>query len=380
MRIGIDIRTLMDREYSGVSLHTLNLVREILKLDRENKYILFYNLSRDIKEKMPKFEGENVKVVSTRYPNKIFNYLMQKIFSWPKIDKMIGQVDLFFSPHVNFASLSRDCKKVLIIHDLSFLKYPEFFSQRKRLWHNILNVKKMIREADSIVAISKNTKRDIIDLCQAEESKVKVIYPGISSEFKVLDRDDQRLKGVKEKYSLPDKFILYLGTIEPRKNIQGIIRAFDEISSRIGDCQLIIAGGRGWKNSPVFNAQRKAKNKDKIKFLGYVSEKEKVCFYNLASLFVFPSFYEGFGFPPLEAQASGAPVIAGDVSSLPEALGASALLVDSDNIGALSVSMEEVLNDNNLKNYLIEKGLENAERFNWQNAAKEYLNVFRKLK
>jgi len=380
MKIGIDIRPLMEKEYSGVSEYTLNLVKAILAQDRENEYKLFYNSGRDISGRMPEFKNENAEIASTHYPNKIFNYLLQKTLRYPEIDKMLG-VDIFWLPNPNFISLSRKAKKILTIHDLSWLRCPNFFSLRRNLWHYIINIKKLIRESDKIIAVSENTKNDIMDLTGVSGSKVEVIYSGIDEELRVIGKNDQSLKEVKKKYNLADKFILFLGTQEPRKNIVGLIKAYNEFRKNSAggkEVELVIAGGKGWKERRTVNEWKKSKYQEDIKFLNYIPRQDKVYLYNLASVFVYPSFYEGFGFPPLEAMACGLPTITAFSSSLPEVAGEVSLLVDPYKTGEIAQAIERVLSDDNLKNDLIERGREKTSEFSWQKAAGKYIDIFKK--
>ena len=193
----------MDARYSGVSEYTLNLIKEILRLasagsaqgiKADNEYRLFYNCFGDCKN-IPEFSGDKVKIVKYNYPNKIFNYLLCKIFNYPKIDKKLG-VDLFFMPHINFIGLTKKSpqppfvkgggKSIITIHDLSFMRYPEFFSARKNFWHKMVDVKKLVKRFDVVVAVSENTKRDIIELCGVDENNTKVIYPGIGEEYRQI--------------------------------------------------------------------------------------------------------------------------------------------------------------------------------------------------
>ncbi|MFA6171938.1 MAG: glycosyltransferase family 1 protein [Patescibacteria group bacterium] len=384
MKIGIDIRTLMDERPSGVSLHNFNLLQELFKIDADNKYRLYYNSFKDVK--MPEFAEGNSLTVRGRYPNKVLNYILFKIFSWPKIDIKL-EAKAFLMPHINFIGLSDfkkrpagQGKRVLVIHDLSFMRYKEFFSWRKRIWHYFINVKELVKNFDVIAAVSESTKRDIMELCEVPGEKVKVIYPGLEREYRVLPKADVGLEKIKEKYALPEKFILFLGTLEPRKNIEGIIRAYDALRKRgeIGEYQLIIAGGIGWKAKGIFKEYKRAEFKKDISFLGYVPEGDKVYLYNLASLFVFPSFYEGIGFPPLEAMACGVPVITSFCSSLPEIAGDAGLLVDPYNSSDLVEAIKNALNNQGLREELIEKGLKKAAGFSWEIAAKRYLEVLTK--
>ncbi|MDO8592548.1 MAG: glycosyltransferase family 1 protein [bacterium] len=381
MKIGIDIRTLMDARPSGVSEYTLNLVKEILKLDHGNEYRLFYNCFGACPH-VPEFAGENVKMVKYNYPNKIFNYPLAKFFNCPKIDQALA-VDAWFMPHINFVGLSGRVKSIITVHDLSFLRHPEFFNRRKNFWHKMINVKKLLNKFDVIVAVSENTKRDIIELCGINPEKIKVIYSGIGSEYgqisniqypisnKISNSNNQ----IKSKYNLPDKFILYLGTIEPRKNVDGIIRAYNELrimNNELRDYKLVIAGARGWKSEKIYEEWERSEFKADIIFLGYVDSHDKIYLYNLAGVFIYPSFYEGFGLPPLEAMACGVPVIASYAASLPEVAGGAALMADPYNINQLARALAAVLTDEKLKNKLIAGGLEQAKNFSWEKAARQY--------
>lgn len=376
MKVGIDIRTLMDARYSGVSEYTFNLVEEILKLDK-NDYRLFYNCFGDCLN-IPEFAGGKVKVVKYNYPNKILNYLFFKFFNYPKIDKEL-EADVFFMPHINFIGKSKAAKSLITIHDLSFLKYPEFFSWRKNFWHRMINVKKLIKRFNRVVAVSKNTKQDIVELCGINPDKVEVIYSGIGKEFKQMDANEKKLAEVRDKYKLPEKFILYLGTLEPRKNVDGIIKAYNKLRAdnrELQDYKLVIAGGKGWKFDKIYKEWERSEFKNDVNFLGYVDSKDKVYLYNLANVFVYPSFYEGFGFPPLEAMACGLPVVVSYAASLPEVAGDAALMVDPYNINDIAKAMAEILADESLKNKLIERGLARAKNFSWEKTAKEYLKIF----
>lgn len=370
----------MDARYSGVSEYTLNLMENILKLDSENDYRLFYNSARDIKNRMPDFGGyPNVKVIKFSYPNKILNYFCFKFLNFPKMDKFLG-ADIFFMPHINFISLAGS-KKVLTVHDLSFLRYKNFFSWRKNFWHSMVNIKKLVNKFDKIIAISENTKNDIMELCGVDSRKVEIAHSGIGSEFRVI-KNDANLSRVKSKYELGEKFILFLGTVEPRKNIEGLILAYNQLrfsAPELRDYKLVIAGGRGWRSGGIYRRWEKSPYKEDIKFLDYIDRNDKPCLYNLASLFVYPSFYEGFGFPPLEAMACGVPVIASFSSSLPEVCGSAALLLDPHDADGMARGMREILSNGKLRSEYISQGLKRAKDFSWENTAKKYLELFKNL-
>ena len=211
---------------------------------------------------------------------------------------------------------------------------------------------------------------------------MQVIYSGVNAEYKLLPKNDERLAAVRKKYNLPAKFILYLGNIEPRKNIGGLIRAYNLLrreQSELGEVKLIIAGATGWKINDTFSELQASPYKADIIFLGYIDQADKVGLYNLATVFAYPSFYEGFGFPPLEALACGLPVVTSNISSLPEIVSAAALTVDPYNIKVLSQALVAILTDENLRNELSRRGLERACAFSWEKTAREYLAVFKDL-
>ena len=184
MKIGIDIRCLMAENYSGVSWYTFNLLKSIFELDNNNEYILFYNNSKPVD--LPKFNYPNVSYVGFKYSNKILN-LMFVLFNRPKIDQMIGGADVFFMPNINFSALSVNCQKVITVHDLSYLRYPQFLTSKSRFWHQIIIAKKIIQQAERVIAVSENTKKDLIELLGVDESKIKVIYEGVDSKFQVVN-------------------------------------------------------------------------------------------------------------------------------------------------------------------------------------------------
>ncbi len=381
MRIGIDIRTLMDEKYSGIPEYSLRLLQEVLEIDTDNEYILFYNSFKDISDRIPEFNNSNVSIVKTNYPSKLFGYIMQKVFAQPKLDRLLD-VDVFFMPHINFFAFSPRVKSIIAVHDLSFLLYPEFFSIKKNIWHKAMNVKKNLKKFDKVIAVSNNTKQDLIELCGLDEDKIELVHSGVLDSFRKIEDDNLRLNEVREKYNLPKKFFLYLGTIEPRKNVDGLILAFENLMDEnpsLNDFELVIAGAKGWKYRKTINLWKQSRYFNKIKFTGYVDEGDKVYLYNLASIFVYPSFYEGFGFPPLEAMACGTPVIASANSSLTEILGEAAIFINPYNTTSIKQSMKELAQNQEYRTKLVERGYNNIEKYNWNKTANHFLKLINNL-
>jgi len=385
MKIGVDIRVLMDKKYSGVSEYTANLLKAILKeSESDNQFVFYYNSGKNISKRMNEWKRDNVEIVASSYPNKFFNYFLQKIFSYPKIENIIGEVDIFWSPHFNFSSFSEKykTKRVLTVHDLSFIRYPKYFNWRQNLWHRLLNVKKIISNSDRVVAVSENTKNDIVDLIKKDKEDVEVIYSGnnlLKKEIKKVEVEKFR-----NKYFANSNFpyILYLGTIEPRKNISNLIKAYNLFRERNENTniKLVLAGMFGWKTKKIFKEYKKSKYREDIIFLNYVEKEDKDVLYSQAKLFVYPSFYEGFGFPPLEAMTYGIPTICSNVSSLPEIVSGSALMINPFNVEEIAIAIENVLKDKDYYNYLSEKSLKRAQDFSWDISAKKYLQLFKDLK
>jgi len=378
MKIAIDARVLMDQHYSGVPEYVYNLITTLLELDQQNEYLLFYNSATEVM--MPSFQADNIRYVARHIPNKLLNYGLFKILGYPTIEKLIGEpIDLWFMPHLNFIAKAPSTPSILTVHDLSFLRFPELFSWRKNIWHKTIDAKYLVTSFDQLVAVSEQTKRDIIDLTGVADNKISVIYGAASSDFKVLASDDEQFTHTKKKYNLPEKFILSLGTIEPRKNLVALIKAYEILRTdhpELAEHKLVIAGAKGWKSDASYRLAAESRYRDDIIFLGYIDREDKVALYNLASVFAFPSLYEGFGIPPLEAMASGCPVVASWGSSLAEVIGTAGILIDPYNPNDLARGIAEVLKNDEISQKLTQAGLIQAQKFTWQKSATEYLKLF----
>lgn len=381
MRIGIDLRCLQGGEKTGVGEYTIAVIKKILKDNNRDEFIFFLNsYKKGARENFGWIEKfSNAKIKKFNFPNKILN-LSFWFLSWPKVDKMIGEVDVFFMPNISFIGLSRDCYKILTVHDLSFELFPENFCFKKRLWHFLINPHRLCQQSDKILTVSDSTKQDLISIYDVDQKKVRKIYPPFDDSKFSQEISEKRKREVKDKHNLPDNFVLYLGTIEPRKNIISLIKAFDRFKKKASflkrgknkkDLKLVIAGGKGWLWEETFKQAKKSKFRDEIIFIGFVSEKDKPAVYKLAKIFIFVSFFEGFGFPPLEAMASGRPVIASNCSSMPEILGKAAILVNPYRPKEITEAMEQLLEDDEFYDFYSQKGMERA---------KEISNLERKFK
>lgn len=376
MNIGIDIRSLMEKNRTGVGEYTYELLDALFKIDLENQYFLFYNSKNDQKH-VEEWLQENVHYVSTKYPNKLFNFSLQ-VFKFPKLDGFVVEnLDYWFSPNINFTALSKNIKQILTIHDLSFEHFPDCYSWKMRLWHKVLNPRKQCERADIILTPSENTRRDVVETYGIVKEKVRVLVPGLSGNFKAKFLNF-KFDEVKNKYNLSDKYILFLGTIEPRKNIIGLVEAYKQLPNhpKPNSYNLVIAGAKGWKYESIMKAIDETEG---VRYIGYVDAVDKPDLYKLADLFVYPSLYEGFGFPVLEVMASGTPVITSNRSSLPEVAGDAAYLVNPYNVNEITQGMREILLNSQLQSSMVEKGREKCSEFTWEVSAKQFLEELKCL-
>lgn len=373
MRIAIDLRSLHTGRLSGVENYILNVVEYLVSQDTENTYTLFYNSFKPVN--VEHFHFVNSKVVATRIPNKLLNSSLS-FFGYPKLEKLIGDFDCLFLPNLNPFALGQDKKLALTIHDISPVVTPEFYGPKDRIWHRLLKIKRAVQRADVIFSVSQYTKDDIVKTFGVSGDKIRVVYPGIDAKIFRRKLDEDGLRYVRNRYGLPGRYLLFINTLEPRKNLKGLLLAFENLKT---NDHLVIAGKPGYGYGEVLNSIRNSKKAGYIHYLGYIDEADKPYLIAQAKALVYPSFYEGFGFQPLEAMALGVPVIASQVSSLPEVSGDAALLVNPYNISDLTEAMESLVSSSEMREKLREKGFARVENFKWQKAAKKILEGLKEL-
>lgn len=366
MKIAIDLRSLSGAKISGVENYTLNLLDNLLRLDKTNEYTLFNNAFS--KGSLGDFHYVNSKIRNSRIPNKVLNLALK--FKLVSLEKLAGDFDCLFMPNLNQFNVSPKAKVILTVHDLSPVAAPEFYDIKRRIWHRFLSYKKAFDRANVLLAVSEYTKNDLIKIFKVPAEKIKVIYPGVDHGIFNPNISVTDLRLVRNIYNLPGEFILFLNTIEPRKNLSKLIKAFEQQDS---SANLVIAGKLGWKFSKDFDLIKKSKKSAKIKYIGYVEEKHKSALVKLAKVLVYPSFYEGFGFQPLEAMAVGTPVIASQVTSVPEVVGDAGLLINPYSAGDIITALKDVLENEALREMLITKGYAQAQKFRWEAAAQKVL-------
>ncbi len=367
MVIGIDVRPLIGNNMSGVEIYTKELLLQLFQLYPKTTFILYCNAAKKQNHLYQLFNQPNVKIVHTRLPNKLLN-LSLSWFQWPKIDKTIRKktglkVDTFFCPDLRLTPLSRNCKKIMVVHDLSYHHFPQYFSLRTRLWYKLLNPKKELQKSDHIIVVSNFTKQDLIKTYSLDPQKITTIYEGISDQFVVKTEQN-----ITSKYNLPPKYFLFLATIEPRKNIQNLLKAFSIFTQKEDhhDIKLVLAG----KTNPKIFAAVPQSQKKNIQFIGFVDEIDKPALYANAQAFIYPSLFEGFGLPLLEAMKTRTPTITSNTSSMPEVVGDVAILIDPNKPEEIAEAMRQILQPAVKKN-LQEKMDHQIQKFSWEKCAKQ---------
>lgn len=366
MRIGMDAR-LVHYHQAGIGQYILRLTDALASLDHENEYYLFQ--SRKDRTQLVQAPNFHRRVLWTPSHHRFERLALSA-------EMLPHPLDVFHSP--DFIPPRRlRAPNVITVHDLAFLLYPRFLTPQAARYYG--QIDPASRSAAHIIAVSQSTKRDVTRLLGVPEDKVTVIYEAANRTARSTDKPDAK-RHVQEKYGITGDFILFVSTIEPRKNLPTLLAAYSKLRDNYkSTARLVVAGHKGWLTEEVDQTIEKYKLAELVCFLGSVPDQELGYLYNAARVFALPSFYEGFGLPPLEAMASGTPVIVSNVSSLPEVVGDAGLLADPNDVEAWAVALHRVLTDNALHDELAAKGLKRAALYSWERAARETVEVYRKV-
>jgi glycosyltransferase involved in cell wall biosynthesis len=382
MRIIVDTRLLNRGENTGIPQYLREILPRIMKMNPDSFFTLFSNsFSRNDSLSELIADQKNQIVINKRIPNRILS-LAVRLLGRPAIENLTNEskADLIWSPHLDLLA-QKNTPRVITVHDISFLHFPNFFSFKYHLWSWLQNQKRQIINAQHIIAVSQYTKNDIVKTVGVNPEKITVIYPGISESFYPMSSEDENLLRFKKTHSLNNPFILFLGTLEKRKNLSCLIKGFSEFKKNpeFKNYELVLAGKPGFGFSEIKKCIALSKYSNSIRLIHNIKNEERVYLYNSARVFVFPSFFEGFGFPPLEAQACGIPVASSLRGSLGEVLRETAKEIDPFRPTSLATALKEIETDENLRNRMIQLGKENAKKFSWKDAASKTSNCFRSL-
>jgi glycosyltransferase involved in cell wall biosynthesis len=367
VRIGIDVRKLHD---FGIGTYIRSVLRQLARLDHESDFVLF---SRPEDCEGLASLGANFRPV----PERAANYSIAEQISVPLALRREA-VTLFHAPHYVLPPLVR-CRSVVTIHDCIHLMFPQYLPNRLALAYARTSITLAAKRATRVLTVSESSKRDILRFVDVPPEKIDVIYNAYDERFAVEPREEEVVR-VRERYQLNDEFVMYAGNVKPHKNLERLIEAFALVRKRgLDHLRLILIGDEISKYAALRRAIHRHQLHKYVRLLGYVPEQTLAVMYRLAGVFVFPSLYEGFGLPPLEAMASGTPVVTSNVSSLPEVAGDAALLVDPYDATAIADGIYRVLTDEHLRCDLRARGVRRAKEFSWEASVGRIREIYRQV-
>jgi glycosyltransferase involved in cell wall biosynthesis len=369
MRIGIDARPL-NKQRTGIGNYVQGLVELLPRVAPQHDYLLYSNRPLDS-------------------PEGTFHQRIDRAFEWcPGAFWVLGRgarlarkdaVDVYWSTQAILPPrMPPRVLKIVTVYDLVWLRCPETMTRYVRLVQTICS-RKAIADADYVVVISRSTQDELIQTLGVPREKTKLVYPGVAERYRPQDQA-KAAEYISRKYSVPQRYLATVGIVHPRKNQQflvGVLRILQNKGQL--DCPLLVGGPMGWKNSPLFREiQAAGLTENDIRFLGYIPDEDMPLFYAGAQVFLFPTLYEGFGLPPVEAMACGAPVVASDAPCMPEVLGDAAILEPLKSHESFATAIVRVLTDDQLRGALRAKGIRRAQSFRYETSVKQLLELFEK--
>ncbi len=375
MRLGLDITSAV-QQGGGIGRYTRELLRALARADTANLYRLFF-ASRQRPHPLPPL-GPNFHITALPFHDIWLARLWHRARLPVFVDWLTGPIDIFHSPDFTLPPTRRGTRTLLTVHDLTFVRDPGSAAPGL-LGYLTTVVPRSVARADHVIAVSHATRADLIELYQTPPEKITVIHEGVGDDFRPVT-DPAALSALRAKYQLGHApFILAVGTLQPRKNYPRLIQAFAALAARHPDLRLVIAGGHGWLYDSIFTEVERLGLRERVRFPGFVADADLPALYTAAQVVAYPSIYEGFGLPLLEAMACGTPVVTSTASCLPEVAGDAALLVPPTDVNALAHALDRLLTDETLRSDLITKGFARAQHFTWAQAAQAVLGVYQQL-
>jgi glycosyltransferase involved in cell wall biosynthesis len=364
VRVAIDARKFHD---FGIGTYIRNLVRHLARMDRDTDYVL---LCQERDRQVAPSLGANFRSVVDNSPP----YSFREQVSLP-LALSREHVDVFHAPHYVLPPLAR-CRSVVTIHDCIHLRFPQYLPHRLAFQYARGSIWLATRVASRILTVSEASKRDILQFFDVPADKVSVIYNGIDDRFWTEPSEDEVVR-VRERFQLENDFVLYAGNVKPHKNLERLIDAFHLVRQEgLDHLKLVITGDEISKYAELRRAVHRYNLHKYVRFLGYMPDETLAVLYRLAGVFVFPSLYEGFGLPPLEAMASGTPVVTSNVSSLPEVVGDAAVLVDPYDPRSIADGIGRVFTEPGLRVQLRDAGFARAAEFSWDRSVRQIRTIY----
>ena len=378
MKIGIDARLIDEKHKFGIHHLQDNIIKGLSNIDKSNSYfLLFQTLTRTCK-KLPGPSQDNFKKIAVRIPNGFGCDIKDSIWTDFLLPRYIDRekIDLFHFLSTSFPKKKTKARSVVTIYDLTH-KYVPSNKKTKRFFAKE-SFDRSITNADKIIAISESCKRDLLNFYSLKEDKIHVVHLGYN--YQVAKLNESEIEELRKKYEVNYKFFLYAGWFLPHKNIERIIESFNIVKKRVcSEYKLLLVGGKGFLRKKIETLIYRLGLTDSVMIVEHCSGEKLNFLYNAAEMFLYPSLYEGFGMPILEAMTTGTPVITSNLSSCPEVAGNAALFVNPYDIEEISLRMLDILNDTALRHDLINKGLMRTGNFSWKRNAEETVKVYQNL-
>lgn len=378
IKVFVDAEVLVVPHFSGIGHYTLDLLKALDRLlDTRSDIEVVLGVYFKRVERIRSFGFRNLKIKRTPFPLRISNGLKIRN-QQPFYDLFFGKYVYFFPNYTSWPLLFS--KSVSVVYDLSFEYHSEYVEPNNQRFLSE-HVKKSVERSAKIVTISENSQREIVDFYKVPKSKTSIVYPGIDQSQMYRWPEDEIAK-VKARYAVFGKYILFVGNIEPRKNLKNLLLAYEKLDDDTRkEYSLLLVGARGWLDDEIFDIIERLRIAGNViqQPQGYVEDEDRAALFSGASLFVYPSQYEGFGIPPVEAMACGVPAITSDNSSLPEAVGDAAKKVSANSVDQLAEAIKTVLSDETLQADMIKKGFDQADKFNWDIEAQKLLDVLEEV-
>jgi len=359
----------------GIGRYVRELVAALSLQDTETAYRLF--VAGASPAQLPPSPGVNFSWRPTRITPRWFARIWQRARLPLPVETFTGAVNLYHATDFVLPPTLPKTRTLLTVHDLSFVRVPEAASPSLKAYLDVV-VPRSVHRADLVLADSQATKDDLIELYQVSPGKIIVLLSGVDPRFRPIS--GEALRHVREKYDLGDApYVLSVGTVQPRKNYVRLIQAISQLRRQGHELHLVIAGGKGWLEDPIYAAVASEKMESYVHLIGFADEADLPALYSAAACFAFPSLYEGFGLPILEAMGCGTPVVTSDKSSLPEVAGDAALIIDPYSVDQLADSLRQLIDDSTLRQAFIAKGHQRAESFTWEKSARQLRQIYTNL-
>lgn len=371
MKIGIDARVL-DRKVTGTSRYLLNLLSEIPTHDTGNEYFLFGTREHEINNDFYK----SIFISESKIPFKIYSpfWLNRDI---PMLVKKFG-IDLLFSPNVIIPLVDLGkCRTVSVVHDVIFKVYKEYYPFLYRQYLSFF-LPLSLKKSDKVVTVSELSKNDIMKYYNLPSEKIEVVYNTASNRFCPRILSEIEKNKILSKYSLPEKFLLYVGVVEKRKNVSGLIKVMDDLEKKGSKIKLVVIGKPGYKSDSIL--EEISKREQTITYCPYLEDNDLAFVYNLAFAFIFPSFYEGFGIPPLEAMQSAVPVLSSNTHALVEVVGGGGLIHDPNDYAGFVDDILKLESDEKFYSLMKSKALEQSKKFSLKETTSKLVGIFNEYK